>query len=196
MNKSSHYTDGTDAWLDEGAEIWGHEHLDKYKRADAGVSILGGNFQTRAATQFGVLHPAEGPDAFPNKLGFSMEKMTGERSYRAPTKTFEDGKILELTIAGEPVEVAPNRTDVQDSVGFYFPDRKALVTNAVGISFIFKRNGRSLLWGNDPLRIGTRQSPRSRASWRGHRYQRFLKPWMMNCTMWQKRWTIAVYTEK
>jgi len=66
-----------------------------------------------------------------------MEKMTGERSYRAPTKTFEDGKILESTIAGEPVEVAPNRTDVQDSVGFYFPDRKALVTNAVGISFIF-----------------------------------------------------------
>jgi hypothetical protein len=29
----SHYTDGTDACLDEGTEIWGHEHLDKYKRA-------------------------------------------------------------------------------------------------------------------------------------------------------------------
>ena len=33
----SHYTDGTDAWLDEGTEIWGHEHLDKHKRADSGV---------------------------------------------------------------------------------------------------------------------------------------------------------------
>jgi alkyl sulfatase BDS1-like metallo-beta-lactamase superfamily hydrolase len=133
----SHYTDGTDAWLDEGAEIWGHEHLDKYKRADTGVGILGGNFQTRAITQFGVLHPTEGPDAFPNKLGFGPEKVAGERSYRGPTQTFKDGEILNLTIAGEPVEVAPNRTDVHDSVGFYFPDRKALVTNAVGISFIF-----------------------------------------------------------
>ncbi len=133
----SHYTDGTDAWLDEGAEIWGHEHLDMLKRADTGVGILSGNFQTRAATQFGVLHPTEGPDAFPNKLGFSMEKMTGERSYRAPTQTFEDGKILELTIAGEPVEVAPNRTDTKDSVGFYFPDRNTLVTNAVGGNSIF-----------------------------------------------------------
>ena len=132
----SHYTDGTDAWLDEGTEIWGHEHLDIFKRADTGVGILSGNFQTRAATQFGVLHPTEGPDAFPNKLGFSMEKMTGEQSYRAPTQTFEDGKILKLTIAGEPVEVAPNRTDTKDSVGFYFPDRKALVTNAIGTSHL------------------------------------------------------------
>jgi len=133
----SHYTDGTDAWLDEGAEIWGHEHLDKYKRLDTGVSILSGNFQTRAVTQFGVLHPTEGPDAFPNKLGFGPEKVAGERSYRAPTQTFEDGKILDLTIAGESVEVAPCRTDVQDSVGFYFPDRSTLVTNAMGIHFIF-----------------------------------------------------------
>jgi len=133
----SHYVDGTDAWLDEGAEIWGHEFLDAFKRADSGVGILSGNFQTRAATQFGVLHPTEGPDAFPNKLGFSMEKLTGEKSYHAPTKTFEDGKILNLTIAGEPVEVAPNRTDTKDSVGFYFPNRKALATNAIGIRFIF-----------------------------------------------------------
>jgi len=70
----SHYTDGTDAWLDEGAEIWGHEHLDKYKRADAGVGILSGNFQTRAATQFGVLHPTEGPDAFPNNWDSAWKK--------------------------------------------------------------------------------------------------------------------------
>jgi alkyl sulfatase BDS1-like metallo-beta-lactamase superfamily hydrolase len=133
----SHYTDGTDAWMDEGTVIWGHEYLDRFKRADSGIGILSGNFQTRAATQFGVLHPTEGPDAFPNKLGFNMEKMTGEKSYRAPTQTFEDGKTLNLTIAGEPVEVAPNRTDTKDSVGFYFPDRNTLVTNAVGGNSIF-----------------------------------------------------------
>jgi len=133
----SHYTDGTDAWLDEGTVIWGHEDLDKHKRADNGVSILSGNFGTRALIQFGVLHPSEGPDAFPNILGFGPEKFVGEKSYRPPTKTFEDGKFLQLTIAGEPVEVAPNRTDVQDSVGYYFPKRKALVTNALGSVFIF-----------------------------------------------------------
>ena len=133
----SHYTDGTDAWLDEGTEIWGHEHLDKHKRADTGVSILSGNFGLRALIQFGVLHPIEGPDAFPNKLGFGPDKFVGEKSYRAPTKTFEDGKIINLTIAGEPVEVAPCRTDVQDSVGFYFRNRSTLVTNAMGGPCIF-----------------------------------------------------------
>ena len=133
----SHYTDGTDAWLDEGTEIWGHEDLDKHKRADDGVSILSGNFGTRALVQFGVLHPTEGPDAFPNNLGFGPEKFVGEKSYRPPTKTFEDGKTLDLIIAGEPIEVAPNRTDVQDSVGFYFPKRSTLVTNALGSVFMF-----------------------------------------------------------
>ncbi|MHC4153458.1 MAG: alkyl sulfatase dimerization domain-containing protein [Planctomycetota bacterium] len=133
----SHYADGTDAWMDEGTEIWGHEYLDKHKRADTGVSILSGNFGTRALIQFGVLHPTEGPDAFPNELGFGPEKFVGEKSYRAPTLTFEDGKIHNLNIAGEPVEVAPNRTDVQDSVGFYFPRRSALVTNALGGASIF-----------------------------------------------------------
>jgi alkyl sulfatase BDS1-like metallo-beta-lactamase superfamily hydrolase len=133
----SHYTDGTDAWQDEGTEIWGHENLDKHKRADSGVSILSGNFGTRLLIQFGPLHPAEGPDAFPNKLGFGPEKFVGEKSYRPPTKTFEDGKTLQLTIAGEPIEVAPNRTDVQDSVGYYFPKRSALVTNALASVTIF-----------------------------------------------------------
>ena len=133
----SHYTDGTDVWMDEDTEIWGHEDLDKHKREDEGVSVISGNFGTRAMAQFGVLHPTEGPDAFPNALGFGPEKFVGEKSHRAPTKTFKDGEILNLTIAGEPVEVAPNRTDVQDSVGFYFPNRSALVTNAVGGSMIF-----------------------------------------------------------
>lgn len=133
----SHYTDGTDAWLDEGTEIWGHEDLDKHKRADGGVSILSGNYGTRAMIQFGALHPSSGPDAFPNSLGFGIDKFVGEKSYRAPTRTFEDGQIIETTIAGETVEVAPNRTDVQDSVGFYFPDRETLVTNAMGGSIIF-----------------------------------------------------------
>ena len=73
-------------------EIWGHENLDKHKRADSGVSILSGNFGTRLLIQFGPLHPAEGPDAFPNKLGFGPEKFVGEKSYRPPTKNIRGWK--------------------------------------------------------------------------------------------------------
>jgi alkyl sulfatase BDS1-like metallo-beta-lactamase superfamily hydrolase len=133
----SHYTDGTVAWLDDGTEIWGHEDLDKHKRADNGVSILSGNFGTRAMIQFGVLHPSEGPDSFPNKLGFGADKFIGEKGYLAPTKTFKEGETIIMRIADEPVEVAPNRTDVRDSVGYYFPERSALATNALGNSTIF-----------------------------------------------------------
>ncbi len=133
----NHYTDGTEAWMDEGTEIWGHEDLDRNKRADQGVSILSGNVLTRGAMQFGILHPAEGPDAFPNNLGFGADKLIGIKSYLPPTHHFIDGEIMNLIIAGEPVEVAPNRTDTEDSVGFYFPLRDTLVTNTMGIEFMF-----------------------------------------------------------
>jgi hypothetical protein len=49
--------------------------------ADNGVSVLSGNFNTRAVMQFGMLHPTEVPDAFPSKLGFSAEKLTGEKGF-------------------------------------------------------------------------------------------------------------------
>ncbi len=133
----SHYADGTDAWLDEGAEIYGHEGLDAAKRADTGVSVLSGNFGARAAAQFGMLTPPEGPEAFPNTFGLDYSKLAGEKSYRAPTKTFPDGETLQLTIAGEPVEVAPCYTDVADSVCYYFPNRSTLATNALGADTIF-----------------------------------------------------------
>ena len=42
-----------------------------------------------------------------------------------------------MRITGEPGEVAPNRTDVRDGVGYYFPERSALATNALGNSTIF-----------------------------------------------------------
>ena len=70
-------------------------------------------------------------------MGFGPEKFVGEKSYGPPTRSFEDGKALKLTIAGEPVEVAPNRTDVQDSIGYFFPKRSTLVTNALGGAPIF-----------------------------------------------------------
>ena len=132
-----HYADGTGAWMDEGTEVWGHEHLDRNRRASSGVSVLGGVTQARAIAQFGVFHPAAGPDAFPNLMSFTPEKFLSVSSYQPPKKLFEDGKIIDLVIAGESLQVAPSRTDTMDSVAFYFPKRRLLVTNFLVIDTIF-----------------------------------------------------------
>jgi alkyl sulfatase BDS1-like metallo-beta-lactamase superfamily hydrolase len=132
-----HYTNGTAAWLDEGTELWGHERLDSNREAESGLSPFRGVAQSRAIAQFGILHPQSGPDAFPNVLGFGPEKLSGDTSYQPPEKLFPDGQVVRLTIAGEEVEVAPLRTDTTDSVGFWFPRRKLLVTNFMVTPVIF-----------------------------------------------------------
>ena len=124
-----HYGNGTGAWLDEGAEIWGHEYLDRNRNISSGISVLSGIYQARAAAQFGVFHPRSGPDAFPNMLGFPPEKLTAESSYQPPTRLFPHGRIIDITVAGEPVQVAPARSDTSDSVGFYFSRKRMIVIN-------------------------------------------------------------------
>jgi hypothetical protein len=57
-----HYGDGIGAWLDDGAEVWGHEHLDRNRRASTGISVLSGTDQSRITAQFGIFHPQSGPD--------------------------------------------------------------------------------------------------------------------------------------
>ena len=132
-----HYADGIGAWLDDGTELWGHEFLDRNRRTSTGVSVLSGVYQARAVAQFGVFHPLTGPDAFPSLLGFTPEKLLAESSYRPPNRLFENGKIMDLVIAGEPVQVAPNRSDASDSVGFYFPRHHLLVTNVMATPSVF-----------------------------------------------------------
>lgn len=141
-----HYANGTAAFLDPGAEIWGHAHLDRNFRATTGISVLSGIYQARAAAQFGVFHPQSGPDAFPNRLGFTSEKLLAGSSYSPPTQLFPDGRVVDLVVAGEPVQVAPQRTDSSDSVGFYFPRRGVLVTNFMvpgGIFNVYSLRGGS-----------------------------------------------------
>jgi len=132
-----HYGDGTGAWLDEGTEIWGHEHLDRNRSASKGVSVKSGFYQTRAIAQFAVFHPAQGPDAFPSLMRFFPEKLLAESSYQPPTKLFQDGKVLDVVVAGEPVQVAPNRTDTSDSVAFYFPRHRLVTTNMMVTGAVF-----------------------------------------------------------
>jgi alkyl sulfatase BDS1-like metallo-beta-lactamase superfamily hydrolase len=132
-----HYADGTVAWLDEGTEIWGHEHLDRNRIASGGIGVIGGYLLSRATAQFGVFHPTTGPDAFPNALSFTPDKFLLVSSYKPPTKLFPDGKVIDVVIAGEPIQVAPNRSDTTDSVAFYFPQRRLMVTNFLVLETIF-----------------------------------------------------------
>lgn len=124
-----HYGNGTDAWLDEGAEIWGHEFLDRNRSTSSGISVLSGIYQARAVAQFGVFHPRSGPDAFPNMLGFPPEKLLAASSYHPPTRLFPNGRVVDVDIAGEPVQVAPARSDTSDSIGVYFPRKRMIVVN-------------------------------------------------------------------
>jgi alkyl sulfatase BDS1-like metallo-beta-lactamase superfamily hydrolase len=132
-----HYGDGTGAWLDEGTEVWGHEHLDRNRSASTGVSVKSGFYQARAIAQFAVFHPPQGPDAFPSLMRFFPEKLLAESSYQPPTRLFEDGRILDVVVAGEPVQVAPNRTDTSDSVAFYFPRHRLVITNMMVTGAVF-----------------------------------------------------------
>jgi alkyl sulfatase BDS1-like metallo-beta-lactamase superfamily hydrolase len=147
----SHYAMGAKAWQDENTRFYGHEDLVATLNGDQGVSVLSGNFNTRAAIQFGMLHPAEGPDAFPNLMGFSAEKLAGTKAFVPPDITFKDGVIERHEIAGLRVEVLPSRTDVVESVAFYFPDQKLLVSNALAAGTIFNLTTLRGDWYRDPM---------------------------------------------
>jgi len=149
----SHYAIGAKAWQDENTRFYGHEDLVENLNADTGVSVLSGNFGTRAAIQFGMLHPAEGPDAFPNLMGFSAEKLTGTKAFVPPDITFKDGVVEKHEIAGLRVEVLPSKTDVTDSVAYYFPTLKLLASNALAAGTIFNIYTLRGDWYRDPMGI-------------------------------------------
>ena len=132
-----HYADGTAAWSDEGAEVWGHEWLDRNRTAGSGVGPLAGFYQARAISQFAIFHPEEGPDSFPNNLRLMPERLLAESSYRPPERLFANGTVETFAIAGEQVTVMPNRSDTTDSVGFHFPRLRLLVSNFMAPGFIF-----------------------------------------------------------
>lgn len=147
----SHYALGAKAWHDEGARVYAHEDLVQNMNADMGVSVLTGNFNTRALIQFGMLHPQEGPDAFPNHLGFSVAKLSGTKAFVPPDVTFKDDVVEKHTIAGLRVEVLPSKTDVKDSVAYYFPEQKLLVSNGLTSEVIFNLYTLRGDWYRNPM---------------------------------------------
>lgn len=132
-----HYADGTAAWADSGATVWGHEWLDRNRSAGSGVGPIAGFYQTRAIAQFAVLHPAEGPDAFPNVFRFTPEKLVAVSSYAPPGRLIANLSVETFTIGGEEVEVLPNRSDSSDSIGFFFPRLRLMISNFMVPGFIF-----------------------------------------------------------
>jgi alkyl sulfatase BDS1-like metallo-beta-lactamase superfamily hydrolase len=147
----SHYVMGAKAWQDKNTRFYGHEYLVPNLNGDQGVSVLSGNFNTRASIQFGVLHPAEGPDAFPNLMGFSADKLTGTKAFVPPDITFKDGAVEEHMIAGLRVEVLPCKTDVAESVAYYFPTLKLLTSNSLAAGNIFNLYTLRGDWYRDPM---------------------------------------------
>ncbi len=147
----SHYANGAKAWQDENTRFYGHEYLVATLNGDQGVSVLSGNFGTRAAIQFGMLHPAEGPDAFPNLMGFGAEKLTSTKAFVPPDITFKDDVVEMHEIAGLRVEVLPSKTDVIESVAYYFPDKKLLASNALAAGVIFNLYTLRGDWYRDPM---------------------------------------------
>ena len=147
----SHYAAGAKAWQDKDTKFYGHEDLVSNLNADVGVSVLSGNFNTRAVIQFGMLHPSKGADAFPNHFGFSTDKLTGTKAFIAPDITFKDGIVEVHKVAGMKVEVLPSKTDVSDSVAFYFPEKKLLTSNALAAGTIFNLYTLRGDWYRDPM---------------------------------------------
>jgi len=84
---------GASVWQGSNTKVYAHEWMEKHLLADNGVSPLSGNFNARAVIQFGMLHPEQGPDAFPNQLGFSLDKLSAEKGYLSPDITFIHGEI-------------------------------------------------------------------------------------------------------
>ncbi|PMG06698.1 alkyl sulfatase [Vibrio breoganii] len=150
----SHYVWGSAAWHSENTTIYAHEWMEKHLLADNGVSALSGNFNARAVIQFGMLHPAQGPDAFPNQLGFSIDKLSDEKGYLSPDITFTHNEIETHQIAGTEVIVLPSPTDVTDSVAYFFPEKSLMVTNAIngdgGIFNLYTLRGDRY---RDPIRL-------------------------------------------
>ncbi len=147
----SHYAMGAKVWQDDNTRFYAHEDLVANLNADQGVSVLSGNFNTRASIQFGVLHPSEGPDAFPNLMGFSAEKLVGTKAFVPPDITFKDGVVEEHKIAGLRVEVLPCKTDVAESVAYYFPTLKLLTSNSLAAGNIFNLYTLRGDWYRDPM---------------------------------------------
>lgn len=130
-----HYVGGTSALLGETGgrplPIWAHAGLVGNRQRFAGA--IGPAYARGLAHQFGVLLPAEGPDALLN-VGLGMAFRNPEHAphtagFVPPTRTFDAPVSVE--IAGLAIELTPAPSDADDSVTIWMPTLGVCVNNLV-----------------------------------------------------------------
>jgi hypothetical protein len=98
-----HYANGAAARRAAATQTWSSELLDANRKTESGPSPFRGVAQSRGIAQFGMLHPVTGPDALPNQLGFTVDKLTGTSSFQSPENLFPADRVARVTIAGEAI---------------------------------------------------------------------------------------------
>ena len=131
-----HYVDGTTAVFDEANHakplpILGHRRIAVNKVRAAGE--IGPAYARGLVEQFGIVMPAEGPDALVN-VGLGFHYRNPAHAPAAPghvpvTHVLPDSG--EVSIAGARVVVQHSPSDSDDSVNFLFPDLGLCVHNTV-----------------------------------------------------------------
>ncbi len=132
-----HYVDGTEAILDESGlaaedlPIWGHERIAANRLRFGGE--VAGRSRRGLVHQFGMLLPAEGPDALLHvglgRFFSNPEHRPSTRGHLPVTTTVDDR--LDATIAGLRVEMTHAPSDSDDSLTIWFPDLGLCVNNIV-----------------------------------------------------------------
>ncbi len=128
-----HYVGGTRALVDAGAPaeltIWSHAGVMANRSRQAGE--VGPVSQYGLVHQFGMLLPAEGPDALVGcGIGPAFripENAPFTEGFLPPTDTFDEP--ITISLAGLTVELTPAESDATDSITIWFPDLAVCVNN-------------------------------------------------------------------
>jgi alkyl sulfatase BDS1-like metallo-beta-lactamase superfamily hydrolase len=131
-----HYVDGTTAILDEANHVkplpvHGHRRIAMNKVRASGE--IGPAYSRGLVEQFGIMMPAEGPDALLN-VGLGFHYRNPAHSPATPGHvpvTHELPDSGEISIAGARVIVKHSPSDSDDSVNFFFPDLDVCIHNTV-----------------------------------------------------------------
>ena len=128
-----HYVGGTQALVDAGAPadlpIWSHAGVMANRSRQAGE--VGPVSQYGLVHQFGLLLPADGPDALVSAgLGPAfriLENAPYTEGFLPPTNTFDEA--VTISLAGLTVEMVPAESDATDSITIWIPELSVCVNN-------------------------------------------------------------------
>ena len=116
-----------------GMNGWMPTAMPRPGSASRAASIRRGRWRSSACCT-----PPKGRTPSPTRWVSRWTSSWAHQAISRRPRLFTHGKVQTFTIAGEEVEVAPNRSDTSDSVGFYFPARRTWITNfMVPGGFIF-----------------------------------------------------------